>query len=343
MRLKKLAALVLSGVLCLAALTGCGVSTDETVATLGNEKVTYGVANFLVKYQKATVDDLYVMYLGETAWDTDLYGYGSTLEDDFKASAMDMLHEVYTLKAHMDEYGVEITEEDKTAITEAATAFLAANSEEAIEEFGATQEIVEEVLTLYTIQAKMYNAIVADTDREVSDEEANMRGYSMIEVTLTGEYDESYNLVEYTEEELAVVKANAAKMAEELAEKEMKEVADAYGYAVSTGAYGKDEDTLDAAVVKALDALAEGEVSGMIETESAIYFVRIDTETDVEATESNRATIISERELALYDETLLKWQENDGWTVNDSVVDKIEFHNLFTQTAESTEEVGTEK
>ena len=174
MKLKKLAALILSGALCLTALTGCGAKAEDTIATLGNENVTYGVANFLVKYQKATVDDMYSMYAGyygvESLWDMDMSGSGSTTEEEFKASAMDLLHDMYTLKAHMADYGVELTAEDEAAIAEAANAFLAANTEEAIKEFGATEEIVTELLTLYTIQGKMYDAIIADTDREVSDE-----------------------------------------------------------------------------------------------------------------------------------------------------------------------------
>ena len=57
MKLKRLAALVLTGALCLTTLFGCGsdaVSAEETIATLGEETVSYGVANFLVKYQKSS-------------------------------------------------------------------------------------------------------------------------------------------------------------------------------------------------------------------------------------------------------------------------------------------------
>lgn len=345
MKLKKLAALALSGVICLTALVGCGASSDDTIATLGNQKVPYGVANFMAKYQKATVDDIYVMYFGETAWETDLYGYGTTLEDDFKASVMDMLHEVYTLKAHMDEYGVEITDEEKAQISEAATAFLAANSEEAIEEFGATQEIVEEMLELYLIQAKMYDAIAETADHEVSDEEANMRGYTMIEIDLTGYYDDSYSFVEYTEEQLANIKTVALQMDLDLNAIDLETVAEDNGVVPTTGAYSANDTTLDAAVIEVLDSLAVGEVSDMIETEDYIYFVRLDSETDIDATEENRETIIAERELAKYEEVLTAWQEDDGWTVNDAVLDKIDFHNFFTYESDSTEteEIGTEE
>ena len=180
MSIKKFVALLLAGALCLSALTGCGANPEDTVATLGEETVDFGVANFLIKYQKASVEDMYAMY-GMT-WDADLYGNGTTLEDDFKDSAMQLLHDLYTLKNHMTDYGIEITAEDEEAIKEAASAFLAANSQDAIEELGASQEIVEEVLELYTIQAKMYNAIIVDADTNVSDEEANMRGYSLVTI-----------------------------------------------------------------------------------------------------------------------------------------------------------------
>lgn len=336
MSIKRIAALLLTGALCLSALTGCGANAEDTIATLGEEKVSFGVANFLVKYQKASVEDMYAMY-GMT-WDTDIYGNGTTLEADFKDSAMQLLHDLYTLKGHMSEYGVEITDDDKGAIAEAASAFLVANSQEAVEELGATQEIVEEVLTLYTIQAKMYDEIIVDTDREVSDEEANMRGFSLVTIPIDGEYDESYNFVEYTDAEVAVLKETADQMAEQLLGKNLETVAEEFGYEVTASAYTKDDTTMDGTLLSALNALKEGDVSKVIETEGALYIARIDADTDKEATENNRQSIIAERENARYEEVLTAWQENDGWTVDASVVDSIDFHHVYTQIEETTEE-----
>lgn len=335
MSIKKFAALFLAGALCLSALTGCGAKPEDTVATLGEENVSFGVANFLLKYQKASVEDMYAMY-GMT-WDTDLYGNGVTLEDDFKDSAMQLLHDLYTLKNHMADYGVEITAEDEAAIKEAASAFLAANSKEAAEELGATQEIVEEVLTLYTIQAKMYDKIIVDTDREVSDEEANMRGFSLVTIPIDGKYDESYNFVEYTDAEVAVLKETAGQMEEQLLGKNLETVAEEFGYEVTTSAYAKDDTTLDETLLSVMNELKEGDVSKVIETETALYIVRIDADTDVVATENNRQSIIAEREAALYEEVVTAWQENDGWVVDEAVVDKIDFHNVLTQIEETTE------
>lgn len=347
MKLRKLAALVLAGVLCLTTLVGCGAKSSDTIATFGNEKVSFGVANFVIKYQKASVDDMYALYANmygvDSLWSMDMTGSGSTTEATFKSEAMNMLHEMYTLKAHMADYGVELTEEENAKIKEVATAFLAANSQEALEELGATEELVIEVLTLYTIQAKMFDVMTADVDREVSDEEANMRGFSMIEIDLTGHNNDESQWVEYTEDELKSIKADALAMKVELASKSLEDVAKEHNYEVVSNAYHKADTSMDEVWLKALNGLAEGEVSDLVETESALYFFRIDKEVDEAATESNRANIIAEREYAAYEAAVGKLQENDGWKVDSALLNEIDFRNSFTIYEESTENVdGTE-
>lgn len=347
MRVKKLAALVLAGALCLSAFTGCGIDASETAATLGEQEVTAGIVNFMCKYQKASMDDTYVAYFGEGVWDKDLTGSGSTLGDNLKDSVMETLHDLYTLKNHMSDYKVSLTDEEKKAITEAATAFMSDNSKDAIEELGATQELVEEMLTLYTIQWKMYEAIIADTDREVSDEDANMRGISYIKIDSAGYTDDSGKYVSYTTDEKTELKETVEKMESALEDKTLEDVAKEYEYKVTEGAYGKDDESLDEDLVKAMDALKEGEVSKLIETEKAYYFARIDKETDEEATEENREAIIEERENKLYNEVLDGWQKDDGWTVNDKILDKIDFHHILTQkdpnSTESKKDTETKK
>lgn len=349
MKLKRLAALLLAGAMCLTSFVGCGVKSDETAATLGDQTVTAGVVNFICKYQKANIDDTYVAYFGEDFWSQDLYGYGTTMEEDLKESVMDTVHDLYTLKAHMTDYQVEVTAEEEAEIKKVAQAFLAANSEEAIEELGATEEIVVEVLTLYTIQAKMYDAIIVDTDRNVSDEDANMRGITLVEIGIAGEYNDEGTYEKYTEAEIKAIKATAEKILTEASSVGLTTAAKNNKYTAEDTAYNKKDDSIDETLLEALNALQVGETSKVIETTSALYIAKIDEEVDKEATEDNREAIITDRENQLYSDTLDKWQKEDGWKVNDSVVNKIDFHNLLTQkdpnakdTEKGTEE-GTEK
>jgi len=341
MRLKKLAALVLAGALCLTSFVGCGVNPDEAAATLGEQEVSAGLVNFVCMYQKASIDDTYAAYFGKDFWDKDMYGYGTTMEEDMKESIMNVMHELYTVKAHMADYKVELTEDEKAAVTKAAQAFMAANSEEAIKEFGATEEIVAEMLTLYTIQAKMYDAIIADTDRNVSDEEANMRGITLVEIGITGKYNDKGAYEKYTEAEVKAIKATAGKILTEASSVGLETAAKNNKYEATDTAYNKNDTTMDKTLREALNALKVGETSKLIETTSAVYIARIDEDVDKKATEENREAIIAERENKLFSDKLAAWQKEDGWKVNDSVVDKIDFHNLFTQKTESTEKVDS--
>ena len=86
------------------------------------------------------------------------------------------------------------------------------------------------------------------------------------------------NYVEYTEDDIAGLKETAASIA--AAEDFDTAVTDA-GYTVSTASYGSadDEDsTMDKSVLEAADQLSAGQVSGVIETDSALYVLRLDSE-----------------------------------------------------------------
>ena len=90
----------------------------------------------------------------------------------------------------------------------------------------------------------------------------------------------------------------------------------------------QNESVFDIPKIPEDPILKETEV--VIKTEKVIYIATIDEEVDKKATEENRQAIIEKREAARYQEVLTKWQKDDGWKVNDSVVEKIDFHNILT-------------
>lgn len=342
MKFKRLAALLLAGVMSVSMLTGCGINKKAVVATYNSKEVTLGVANFLCRYQQAVVDDMYRSY-NEDIWSQDMTGSGSSMQESMKSDLMDELHEMYTLKDHMKEYDVELSKDEKKAISEAVAAFMDKNSRKALREMGATEEIVEEVLTLYTIKEKMHDAIVAKADVKVTDEEANMRAYSIVTIDASGTYDENYQFVEYTEEEKAQKKAAAEAIAADLKDgKTLEEAAEKNGMSATTATYDADDDSLEEAVKNALDGLKEGETSDMIESEDSYTFVRIDSDHDEEATEENRKSITEEKQEEFYTETLEGWQKDDKWKVKEKQLAKIEFKNALTQKKDTEETESSE-
>lgn len=338
MKIKRLAALFLAGAVSASLLTGCGINKKAVVASYGDKNVTLGIANFMSRYEQAMYDDMYRSY-SDDIWSQDMSGDGSTMQENLKESLMEEIHEMYTLKDHMDDYKVEITDEDKEAISSAVKAFMDANSKKALKEMGATTEVVEEVLTLYTIRSKMHDAIIAEADTEVSDEEANMRSYTMVKIDTAGYYDSSYNYVEYTEEEVAQKQDAAEKIAAAVADgKDIKKAAEDNGETATTGTYDADDTSLGEAVKEAMDALKEGETSKLITTDDAFVIARIDSDCDKEATEDNRKSIIEQRQEDHYTEVLEGWQKDDGWTVKEKQLAKIQFKNGFTQIADTEED-----
>ncbi len=349
--LRKLAALVLAGALCLSTFAGCGINPDDTAATLGDQKVSLGMVNFMAKYQKSTMDDLYVGYFGAGVWDSDMTGSGTTLQQNLISSVVSSLHTLYTLKAHMADYKVVLTAEEEAKIKEVAAKFMTANSEAAIKELGATEEYVVEMLTLYTIQQKMYDAIIVDVDKEVKDEDKNMRGYSYVVINLEKKVVDG-KTVKYTADEIKALKENINKVADALKNgTKLEDAVKEYKFEVKTDAYNVKEGdkSIDEEVMKVLKELKEGETSEMIEgDDDQIYFVRVDADVDEKATKEKYDSIIEERESKLYSDKVKEWQKNDGWVEYKNVINTIDFHNIFTQDdgtkKPSTEkETGTEK
>lgn len=336
MNAKKLTAVLLAAALSAVSFTGCGINKNATAASMNGATVSLGLANFMCRYTQADYENMYLQYFGQDVWATST---DDTLGDDVKDSTMTTLHEMYTLADadHMEEYGVELSDEENEAITEAAETFMDVNPEDTLNEMGADQDIVEEMLRLYTIRYKMHEAIIATADTEVSDEEANMRAYSMVSVE-TAEDTESEEGTEVTE-----TVSNEELMKELSSEVEsgtdMETAAESLGLSVTTGTYDADDTSLNTDVKDALDSLKEGEYSDLITTDDMIYLVRLDSECDEDATESNRESIIATRQSDKYDEVLSGWQDGDGWKVNKLQIAKIKFKNLFSeQTMESTTE-----
>ena len=148
----------------------------------------------------------------------------------------------------------------------------------------------------------------------------------------------------YVTNEIKAIKETAAKILTESSSVGLTQAAKDNKYEAQDTAYSKKDTSMDKTLLEALNALKEGETSKLIETATAVYIAKIDEEVDKKATEENRESIIAERENTLYSEKVKEWQKDDGWKVNDSVIDKIEFHNILTQkdpSAKNTEKVDS--
>lgn len=353
---------VLAAALVSGCLAGCGkLDGTKTVATVDGESVTLGLASYLVRDQQAQTESYYQMLtqsygmdVSGELWDREGED-GKTYGENAKDDVMDTIKTLYVLKAHAEEYGVTISEEDQAKIEEAAKAFMEANEKSVLEELAVSESDLVTYLELMTYRQRMREPMVADVDQEVSDEEANQTRITMVQVSTAGtEQDEDGNTIDLTDEEKAEKKEVAENILEKIAESDNPAEADVSALAqevddsasVTTPAFttaGSEDDTLDQSVIDAALELEEGEVAPeVIEGEDAYFVVRLDKMYDEEATENKKASIISEREQEAYDKLLEEWEEAAEMKVEESVWKKIKVTDSKSFTYKAEEQTTDE-
>ncbi len=348
MKIKRMTTLLLTGALAASVtLGGCGskeVDPEAVVATLNGKEIKLGLANFMAQYQAVTYDAYYSSYMGANMWSQDYSGDGKTMEDMVKDQVMESIETNYLLEEHMADYNVEITEDELNAMKETAVQFMEANKQPAIERMTATEDIVTEMLRLNTIQQKMHEAIIAEADTEVSDEEAAQRTFSYYVVTLPEENADDTESVDATETagtEQAVELETYAKQAATAAKADFDGAGISFGLTASTYSYGADEESFDKNVMKEADALSEGQVSDAVEGEDGQYYViRLDKEFDEDATADKKQEIIAKRQSDHYTEVCDGYKKDAEWKVNEKVWKNVTF--IGNQYTIATEQSDTE-
>lgn len=356
MKFKKITATLLAAAMLASfTVTGCGsqVNADAVAATLDGKEISMGVANFMAQYQAAQSDLYFLSYYGEDMWTSDS-GDGTTMTDSVKDSVMENIRECYLLDAHAADYSIELTEEEKTAITEAASKFLSDNSTEAMSKMGATQETVEEMLRLYKIQSKVRAAIQEEIDTNVTDEECAQKTFSYVRFDKTSSADTTADDTTAADADTETDNKETAEAFLKEAREDLEAAAEAGEYTVLTCSYGagdlnEDDNTtnMDVEVLKAADKLKKGKMAdSVIEADSGYYVIRMDSTDDKEAAKTKKESILTQRRNDKYSETIEGYKEACEWQINESEWSKVNFDELYTAKAEETttsadDETGT--
>lgn len=341
---KKAAVLTAAGVLAAMSITGCSssIDTDEVVATVGDEDITMGVANFYARMMQGQYETYYAQLMGTTGEDmwAQEVSDGVTMEESMKDSVMTTLQNMYLISQHASEYEISLTEDEQTAIEEAAQQFDADNTDEAKEAVSGYRQDIEKYLELATIQNKMIPKMQEGVNEEVSDEEAAQKAmqYLFFSYTTT---DEEGNSVDLSDEEKATQKTNAQSLVERVrGGEDIETVASELGVTVNTLTFDSETTSPNTDLIAAADALEnEGDVTDLIETDSGIYVGRLTSLLDREATDQEKENIISERQNEQYNSLLEEWRDATEISVNDNVWDKVNFtdQGVTITTAEETE------
>ena len=345
--LKKTVALMIVAVMAMTLFVGCAKDKEETldqtevVMVVGETEVTMNIANFFVRYNQSLMESMYSQYIGEDVWMTEME-QGVTYEDNLKETLLEELQKLYIVTNHVADYSVTLTDEEVAAIEAAADSFVAENKD--VDQVSGDKETVVAYLKLYTLNEKMGEAMRADVDTEVTDEQAAQKRMRYFEIAKTEQSDDG-STIELSDEEIEASQKEAKEFLKGAkANGSMEAYATEAEKDTKTLAFDSDSTSLDEEVIKAADALKENEFSDVIETDTGIYVVQLESEFDAEATESNKATVLTERQEARYEELVEKWTEETEITVHEKVWDKISIQGLKVNYLEDeTEETEGEE
>ena len=352
---KKTALAALAGVMAAGMLTGCGeeekVDGTQTVATVNGEDIPMGILSLMVRQSQAQAEAMYASFMGGTSyeiWDAEAEE-GKTYGEQAVEETLEQIELMYILREKAPDYKVTVTEEDETAIADAAAAFIKANSEETLEDLAVTEDQVKTYLELQTYQERMHDPIIADVDTNVSDEEAQQSSFTYV----------SLSTADLSDDEIEQKKEDAQKILDAMKEDpdgDFNETAKSVSedYTALDGTFDTNESeetetdgeemtsssTYPDEVTDVLRTLDDGELGpDVIETDTAYYVVRLNKKVDEEATENKKESIISDRESELYTDTTQQWLDEADVTVDEDVLKTLKLtdsHKFSIATATPT-------
>ena len=330
---KRAAVLTAAGVLSAGTLAGCSgsINTDAVVATIGDEEVTLGVANFYARMTQGQYETYYAGMMGMTGEDmwTQEVEEGKTYEQAVKESIMTELENLYLISQHAAEYEVALTEDEEDAIKEAAKQFDENNSDETKEVVSGYRKDIEKYLELLTIQNKMADKMKEGVDEEVSDEEAAQKAMKYVYFSFSST-DDSGNTVDLSDEEKEALREDAQTLADRVKDGEnMTEVAEEMGLTVNDLTFDEESTGPNEDLVAEVNGFTEeGECTDPIESDLGLYVGQLTSLLDRDATDQEKNNIVEERRQEQYNSLLEEWRDAVTIEVDEKVWEKVDFNDV---------------
>ena len=361
---KRTAVAALTGVMAVGMLTGCGekkLDGTKTVATVDGTEIPLGIVSLSVREGQAQTEAMYKSFMGGqdySIWSMDAED-GKTYGEQAVEQSLKDVELMYIMKEKAADYNVEVTDDDEQKIADAAAAFMAANSEETLQELAVSEDQIKTYLELQTYKSRMHDPLIADVDKDVSDEEAQQSSFDYV----------SISTADLSDDEIKQKKEDAQKILDDLkaagSDGDLNEIAKSVddSYSSVSGTFDTNEDAAkedsdeesDSSssssaypdeVMKVLRTLKDGEIGpDVIETDTSFYVVKLDKVNDEEATETMKQSIISKSVNKLYTDTTEKWLDDADINVEKKVLKTLKVtdnhkFSIATATPEPTEEAA---
>ncbi len=278
-KIRKGICVMLASAMFTGSMTGCGFWQNTRIVLttglsgdqlfkIGKSVCTLPEAMIYVMDYKQQYESAY----GVEMWEHD-FG-GETLEEYVKDNIIAQLASVKAVTLLAKEQKVTLSDAEKEKVSQAASEYYEALSEEQKTYMQVEQSDVEDLYTAHVLSKKVYQEITKDVNTEVSDDEARIIVIQQIRLD-------------------SLDNANIVK----------SQLEDGKDFGTVAAAYNQDTQTTvtlargekEAAYEEAAYSLEQDQVSDVIETGDGYYILKCVNNFDREATESNKETLVTKR------------------------------------------------
>lgn len=301
--------------------TGCGndepyaYEVYDSLGTMNGESIDYQFVYFAAMCEQASIESYYYEALGAEMWQQEMED-GKTMEESVKETILQDLQNMLILEQEAKKQEIKLTESEISAIDTAAKSFMESNTKKAIEQMGATEEIVKRYLSLYTISNKMYETIIAqaDTDFELEEYKRSRLSYIILKKTDYPKFE--------AKDILEDCLTNFDELTGEDGEFEAKECI--------YGSEGSIDLNISEDILTAVAELEDGEVYPELFVKDDFYMiVKLVAEFDTEASTAKKEYLIEQAETSLYNEVIESYKKEVTFEINEEAWAALTFDKHF--------------
>lgn len=318
-KMKKIAALLLCGVLTISSFTACGKNSTIFMGRLSDTEVFRIGDNICtlpeLKVYLTTAQKQYENVLGVDMWEQDFGGV--TLEAYLKENILGQIAQIKSMTLLAEEYGVTLTDEEEKKVQKAANKYFSSLNEKEIEYMEIDEETVAFLYREYALANKVYEEITKNVDTEVSDDEARKITVQQILFAFDKDADESTKKSQRkkAKEVLTQVKTAGADFGS-IAEKNSEDETIEY-----TFGKGEKEQPLEDAAFN----MENDQISDIIETSYGYVIIKCISNFDRAETDANKDEIVEKRKTEAFDAVYDEFVEKQASQFNDELWKEITF------------------
>ena len=286
-----------------------------------------------------TTQSRYEKVYGERIWDTNLEGV--TLEENMKDMVLAQLSQIKAMNLLAIQEQVELSEEEKSKVKEAAEAFYETLNKEERRVLGVDKDLIERLYWEYAIANKVYYHIIKDVNPEVSDDEARtitvdhilIKTYSLNENNEKVEYDSEKKHEAFLRAQEVLAKAQSGVSFDSLIATYNEDDQSQYSFRKGEMNIGFETTAFN---------LGKGEISDIVETEYGYHIIKCITTFNREETDANKNVIVEKKREEIFEDrysqfaaNLTKAVNEDLWEeislVEDVEIDTSEFFDIYQE------------